>query len=131
MANTSPVGLGETLHTPEWVETCKAGGSISKGQAVKLSSAPGADGIATVVATTAVTEVGYGVALKSGASGDYIPVLKQGYVTVTAAGAINAGGTISVAANGKVAAQSTNPFFGYAITAASADGDTLLVRVVV
>jgi len=128
MGNTSPVGLGETLHTPEWVETCKAGGTITKGQVVKLSSAPGSDGIATVAAAAA-TEIAYGVALRNASSGDYIPVLKRGYVTVTAAGSVTAGGYIKPAAGGKV--QAATAFeMGWAVTGASNDGDTLLVRVV-
>lgn len=128
MTNTSPIGLGETLFTPEAVITAKASGTISKGQVVKLSAAMGADGIPTVTAAGA-GEQAYGVALQAGSSGAYITVLKRGHVTVTAAGAITAGSIVKPAANGKV--QAATAFeLGWAETGASADGDTLLVRVV-
>lgn len=128
MANSSPVGLGETLFTPELVITAKVGsGGVAKGQVVKLSAAMGLDGIPTVVAAGA-GEQAYGVALQTGAAGAYITVLKRGHVTVTAAGSITAGAMVKPAANGKV--QSATAFeLGWAETGASSDGDTLLVRV--
>lgn len=130
MGNSSPVGLGETLFTPELVITAKVGGTstLNKGQVVKLSSAMGTDGIPTVVAAAA-GETAYGVALRTGAVGEYIPILKRGYVTVTAAGSITAGALVKPAAAGKV--QTATAFeMGWAETGASADGDTLLIRVV-
>lgn len=104
----------------------KAGGSISKGQLVKVSAAADLDG-PTVVATAAGTDVGLGVAIEAASSGEYLSVLVYGPVKATAGGAVTAGAKLDPAAGGKVAAHGTGTIVGTALTGASADGDTLLV----
>jgi len=156
MADTGPKSLGETLFTPNPADiiTCKSGAAIAKGAAVKLSAAMGADGVPTVIITAALNDLGYGVALKAAsAANEYIPVLKTGWVKMTAGGAITLGAPIKATSAGKVVAavntvtipsgattvlsSSAQPSmtvesgvaFGIAETTAAADGDTFMARI--
>ncbi|MEM3646589.1 MAG: hypothetical protein QW334_00390 [Thermofilum sp.] len=97
---------------------------MTKGQVVKISAAATLDG-PTVVASTAGA-VALGVAIETGAQGNYVGVLIYGPVKVTGGGSISAGGKVEPGA-GKVVALSTGTPIGTALTGASADGDTLLV----
>ncbi|MEM7820411.1 MAG: DUF2190 family protein [Candidatus Aenigmatarchaeota archaeon] len=106
----------------------KAGsGGVTKGQVVKLSAAATLDG-PTVVAATAGA-VALGVAISGGAAGEYVGVLLYGPVKVTGGGSISAGAKVDPNDGGEVVAHSTGTIIGTALTAASADGDTLLVWV--
>ncbi len=125
------------------VETFKAGSAITKGYVVKLTGD-------LQVGHSANNDKSIGIALKSAASGEYLPVLVRGKVKLTAAGAISVGAAIKAAGSGKVqaaAATVTVPAgsttvvstsaqpsmtvesgiaFGVALQSASADGDTIL-----
>jgi hypothetical protein len=149
MADTGPKSIGETLFepSPSEVITCLSGGAITIGEVVKLSAAMTATEVPTVVEGTADC-IPYGVALKAAsASGKYIPILKRGWVKLTAGGAITAGYNIKAGATGLAVVATIgiiggttavlshaatgngvegNIHLGIAETAASNNGDTFL-----
>lgn len=92
--------------TDKNVVTCLSGAAITKGVFVKISSGTGE--IPTVVTATANSGV-LGVALKSAASGEYIPVLIQGITKMTlgaVTGTLAAGSAVCSDANGNPVALS-------------------------
>lgn len=70
----------------------------------------------------------FGVAQTAGAIGDSVSCVAAGTAIVEAGGAIAVGGKVATDANGKVVAHSTGIAVGFAIEAASADGDLIEVH---
>lgn len=89
-----------TAHWPSGPKTYTAGGTISGGQVVAISTAD------TVVATSGATTAWVGVAAHDAVSGDRITVLpvRGARHTLTASGTIAVGDQVVSAANGQVAA---------------------------
>ena len=110
--------------------TITLGGTVSKGQLVKLSSGVG------VVTTGVASEDNalIGVAQMAGVSGDEITVTSLNCVAkidVMFGGAVSAGAQVFTAASGKGSATATSlTLVGLAEKAASADGDIIPVIVV-
>lgn len=134
MADTGPKSLGEMLFSPGPADiiTCKSGAAIAKGLLVKLSVAMGADSNPTVIITAATGDVAYGVALKAAlAAGEYIPVLKVGWVKLSAGAAITLGAILKATSAGQamVAAAAGLEACGVAETTAAAINDTFMARV--
>lgn len=101
-------------------------GAVTKGNAVKVSTH-----IAGAIAKCAVAGAGdhmRGVALKSGADGEVVPVLILGGVKVVASGAITAGQGVKSDVAGAVAYDSSNVYDSYALQT-FADGDVGLIFV--
>jgi hypothetical protein len=76
-------------------------GTVTKGDVVKFSAHVASE-LPTVVQATQYATNSYGVALKSGVSGDTIPVLVKGPVKVTASGGITGGVKIVAGATGLI-----------------------------
>jgi len=122
VTDTGPGSLGDLIFkvADHNIITAKAGGTIAKGDVVTLNAAMGADAIPEVVQGTA-NAIPYGVALKAASSGEYIPVLKKGYVKLKCSAAISAGAWIKAGATGKAApAVATLPAGGTAVTSTAA-----------
>lgn len=103
MADLYPaVGLGdapfEISKIPMKCET-----AVTKGDVVEYDTHTSGE-LPSVSTTTGASKKVAGVALRSGAAGEVIPVLKAGIVKVTASGAITLGDKVVSAANGAVAA---------------------------
>lgn len=102
------------------IKTFTAGGSITKGNPVKLSSG-------NVVATSAAADLAIGIAMDGASSGDTVPVALlgncPGTLRLRAGGAISAGA--QVAANATATAAATDAIIGIALEAASASGDEI------
>jgi len=97
----SAVEVGEAVKTDAQM-SFKAQASITKGQAVKMSThTAGAIGSVTVAGAG---DKAIGIALKSAGAGEYVPVLLQGIVKVTGSGAITIGSAVKSGASGVVAA---------------------------
>jgi len=111
MADLFPaLALGECLDEAQaTIITCRLAGSVSKGDVVARSVAVSGE-LDSVVQAGANSELVIGVALRGGVSGEYIPVLKQGIIKVTASGAIIGGTKIKAAATGRVAAMVADTF---------------------
>jgi len=144
------VELGEAV-----VSVCsqsfKCESAVTKGQVVKLDTHT--DDELGSVSPAGAGDKAEGVALKTGAAGEYIPVLQIGKVKVTGGGAITLGGKIKAGAAGKVVAAVTTVTiptdstavlstsaqpsmnvegglaFGHAEQTIGADGDTLVVSI--
>jgi len=128
MSTIPPFFEGKPLHSDNFIVNFKAGGTISIGNAVKLSAAW------TVVPTSAVTDQLIGIALTNAASGEPVAILCRGVIDAVASGAISAGSYIGASTNGKVAALTVANAYsnglvikGIALSAASQDGDTIQV----
>jgi len=110
--------------------TIELGGTVSKGQLVKLVSGVG------VVTTGVASEDNalVGVAREDGVSGDEITVMSLNCVAkadVMVGGAISAGAQVFTAASGKGSATATSlTLVGIAEKASTADGDIIPVIVV-
>lgn len=87
--------VGEALGPEAVIDTCKAGGAITKGDFVKLSD--GQDG--TVVAAGANDDV-YGVSTKAAVSEEYFPVLTFGRTKMECGGTVTAGNAVASNAEG-------------------------------
>lgn len=102
-----------------------AGGAITRNALVVLNAS------GQVVATSAITDRVFGVALQAAASGEMVPVLVASgcIVTLVANAAITAGAELMPAASGAgnavTAAGATALSCGQAITAAAALGDLI------
>jgi hypothetical protein len=129
MADSWPyTELGEPVNPEEaCIITCKAGGTISKGQVVAISAAFAVPDGPTVTAWS--SGAAFGVATRDASSGDSVPVLVYGLVKVTAGGSVSAGARLEPGTGGKVVTLSSGVEIGRAMTGASADGDTLLIWV--
>lgn len=101
-----------------------ADGNLTAGQVVYIS------GDMKVKATTAASKAVLGVAMFDAKSGEPVAVECEGLFKLTAAGAITAGTQVESAAGGKVAAagSSVTKVIGIALNAASADGDSVIVK---
>ena len=85
----------------------------------------------TVIPTTGATAAWLGVATTDGAIGAKVGITSGGVQELVANGAISVGGMVAPAAGGKVQPIGTNTFgmnVGIALTAASADGDKIRVK---
>jgi len=71
-----------------------------------------------------------GVSLFDTDSGAECSLVALGFALVTAGGAITLGAKVASDANGKVVSWSTGEVNGFACSAASADGDVILVKLV-
>lgn len=126
----SAISLGETLDESQAVVIpCECASSIVKGQIVKANNH--VDNSLPKVAVAADADAAaIGVALKSGSTGDVIPVLVSGIAKVTAgAGGVTLGAAFEPAANGCVEAGTTSgKILGRGLQTLSS-GDTGLVLV--
>jgi len=97
----SAVEVGEAVKVDAQM-SFKAQAAVTKGQAVKMSThTAGAIGSVTVAGAG---DKAIGVAMKTVAAGEYVPVLLQGIVKVTASGAITIGNAVKSGALGVVVA---------------------------
>jgi hypothetical protein len=132
------MAIGETDDPNAVIESYEAAEAITKGWAVELTN----DG---KVGVTATSWYGFGVALKSVAVGETVPVLRRGRVKMIANGVFSAAGvSVRNAGNGKVtefsdqavneggAAEYTVYYsrkLGTALQKAVADGDLIFVDI--
>lgn len=98
-----------------------AGANLQKGQVVYISADM------TVSPTTASSAAVLGVAMFDAKAGEPVAVECEGLMKLTASAAITAGAKVTSAAGGKVAAGSENTI-GIALSAASKDGDDVIVK---
>lgn len=95
------VTLGESLGPIQLIVTCVCGGAVAKGNLVTVTAGENKIPIVTVATATSTT---FGVALKAGTTGKYIPVLRLGRVKVYAGGAVTAGAGVKSDANARAIA---------------------------
>ena len=110
-----------TSFIAESVRTFLAGATLAEGLRVVQSGGS--------ITAAGATTVEYGTTEERIVSGDYGPVrlrTAEGTIRMIASEAISADGEVYAAASGKVAASGTI-FIGWALTAASADGDVIEV----
>jgi hypothetical protein len=103
-----------------------AGAAITKGQLVKVS------GAMTVSPAAAATDAVIGVAVTNASSGSKVSVIVGcPIVYVTAGGAVSAGAAVGSDSSARAITVNTagNRALGYALEAASAAGDIILVAV--
>lgn len=100
-----------------------AGAAVTRRRFVKISAAM------TVINTVAATDPAVGVALESAsAAGVSVPVASYGIRQVEAGAAIAAGAQVTSDASGRAATVAAgNTSYGYAITAAAAAGEMVMV----
>jgi hypothetical protein len=132
MADLYPaLALGDCLDESQaHIETFKCASAVTKGQVVVFNTHTAGE-LPSVSTAGAAAGNCLGVALKSGAAGEYIPVLIRGVVKVTASGAITGGTPVVSGASGTVAALGANTFekvIGRALQT-FADTDTGLVLI--
>jgi hypothetical protein len=132
MADLFPaLGLGDALDEAQSIILpLKLAGTVTKGNVVKFSAHTAGE-LPSVVQGTQYATNCFGVALKSGVSGDIIPVLVRGIVKVTASGAITGGVLIVAGAAGAVETVGSQTFekvIGMAVQT-FADADTGLVSI--
>ncbi len=84
--------------------TCKATGSITAGQLVKISANRAAGENIKVAAVAALTDVVFGVAGTGTSNGGLLPVHRHGVVGCIAGGSISAGDRVMCKADGTVIA---------------------------
>lgn len=114
-------------HWPGDLPTYAAAAAVTGGQVVYLSAA------GQITPTSAASAAVVGVATRDGVTGDKIAVTRGGVQRLTASAAISVGAFVKSAASGKVvtATIGTDPHtqvLGFALTAASADGDIIDVQ---
>lgn len=97
----------------------EAGAAVTKNLLVKQGASDN-----TVIQTSAIADISYGVALNTAAAGEQVTVQQYGKCKVIASGAIVRGDRLMYAAGGKVAALAgaTAKIVGVA-TMSAADGD--------
>lgn len=88
--------------------------AITGGQVLSVSAAR-ADGANISVAPAGAGDVVFGVAGLDAASGETVPVIREGVVGLTASSAVAAGEAVEVAAGGTVAPLSTGVAIGVAV----------------
>jgi len=93
------------------IQSFKCESAVTKGQLVVANTHTSGEYVSVSTAGAAATDV-IGVALASGAAGEYIPVTIIGIAKVTASGAITAGEKVRSAANGAVQAMPGTPSAG-------------------
>lgn len=123
-----PYFEGRGFHSDNFIVSFKAGGTITRGQAVYLS------GAYTVSPTTSSLQQLVGVAVTDASLNEAVAVLCRGVVSAIAGGSVNAGSYLAPANGGKFVSTtvSTANSSGYlikaiALTGASGDGDSILV----
>jgi hypothetical protein len=132
------MAIGETDDPTAVIESYEAAVAITKGWPVELT----VDGKVT---QTPATWYGFGVATKSAAIGEMVPVLKKGRVKVTANASLTAAGVnVRNAGSGKVTELSDQAVneggsatysiyqsrkLGRALNKADADGDLIFIEV--
>jgi len=117
---------GNIFSLPGDIVTFTASAAVTKGQLVKVT------GSMTVGPAAGATDAVIGVAAGSASSGSKVPVIMGcPIVYVTAGGAISAGAVVGSDSSARAVAVSTagNRALGYALEAASAAGDVILVAV--
>jgi len=116
------LALGDALDESQaFIMDFKAQASITKGQAVKMSTHTAGEVGSVTVAGAGDTAVG--IALKTVSAGEYVTVLLKGVVKVTASGAVTIGTDVKSGANGVVVAAVktvTIPTGATAVTSTSA-----------
>jgi len=93
------------------IQSFKCQSAVTKGQLVVADTHTSGEYVSVSTAGAAATDV-IGVALASGATGEYIPVMIVGIAKVTAAGAITAGEKVRSAASGQIQAMPATPAAG-------------------
>jgi hypothetical protein len=132
------MAIGETDDPNALIESYEADGAITKGTPVEITN----DGTVTATPTT---WYGFGVAVKSAADGEQVPILRRGRVKVVANSATTAAGVaVRNGGNGKVTElndQHVNEGgeanytiymsrkLGKALQKADADGDLIFIDV--
>jgi hypothetical protein len=131
------MAAGETGDPNAVIESYEADGAITKGTPVELTN----DGKVTATATT---WFGFGIAVKTAANGEQVPILRRGRVKVVANGATSAAGVaVRNGGSGKVTElndQAVNEGgaatytvymsrkLGTAMQKAAADGDLIFIE---
>jgi hypothetical protein len=123
--NFSAIALGDAVDPAQAViKSFKCESAVTKGQLVIFNTHTAEELPSVSTAGAAATNV-LGVAMKTGAPGETIPVLVKGYVKVKCAGAITGGVLVVAGASGTVDTIGSNTFekvVGRAVqTFASAD----------
>lgn len=122
--------LGEVLSATSLILTCKCGGGgVRKGRFVTLISG---DGLPPPVHEADAGDRIFGVALKDGGDGEYIPVCVFGIVKVYAGGALSAGNPIKSDDEGRAIRALVSDeglSGGIALMDASGAGDQILILV--
>jgi hypothetical protein len=132
------MAIGETDDPNAVIESYETAEGVTKGWAVELTD----DGKVRVAATS---WYGFGVALKSVAAGEIVPILRRGRVKMMANGVFSAAGVaVRNAGGGKVTELNDQPVneggagqytiyysrkLGIALQKANADGDLIFVDV--
>lgn len=108
------------------VTTRKAGGAITRGCLLKLHSTEG-----EVVVTTAITDIVFGVALNTAASGEMVQVQRRGVAKVLIGEAVALGAAIMPigAATGKAATAAGATAISCGVAESQGDADGQLIRV--
>ena len=116
-------------YSVEWIEgrkiSLEASEDLTKGQVVKVSGGK--------AAVAGAGDVPIGVVVATVSQNKQATILVSGVAKVTAGGAITAGAAVKATTNGKVVAvdwaggDTADLVLGIALTAASGDGDKILV----
>lgn len=102
----------------------KAGAAITRGELLKLDSTEG-----QVVKTTAITEIVFGVALNTAASGEKVKVQRRGVAKVLISAAVALGAEVMPGANGKAATAAGATAVSCGVAESQGDADGQLIRV--
>lgn len=102
----------------------KAGGAITRGTCLKLDTTEG-----QVVVTTAITDVVFGIALDTVASGEKVRVQKRGVAKVLISAAVALGAQVMPGANGKCATAAGATAISFGVAESQGDTDAQLIRV--
>jgi len=97
----SAVEVGEAVKVDAQM-SFKAQSAITKGQAVKMSTHT--SGAIGSVATAGASDKAIGVAMRTAAASEYVPVLLRGIIKMTASGAITIGASVKSGASGVASA---------------------------
>lgn len=118
---------GTTAYTDyetENVTERKAGGAITRGCLVMLDTTEG-----QVVVTTGITNLVFGVALNTVASGEKVKVQRRGVAKVLISAAVALGAQVMPGANGKAATAAGATAVSCGIAESQGDTDGQLIRV--
>ena len=104
------IALGDVLDEANaHIIKCKCESAVTKGQLVIFNTHTAGELPSVSTAGAAATNC-FGVAMKTGAAGDIIPVCVAGVVKVTASGAITGGTCVVCGANGTVVTIGANTY---------------------
>lgn len=122
--------LGEVLSATNLILTCKCdGNSVRKGRFVALA---GSEGWPPLIHEASLGKRVFGVALKDGSRGEYIPVCILGIVKVYAGGALTAGDAVKSDDEGRAIKALTSDeglSGGRALVNSGVAGDQILILV--